>query len=58
MGLKARIQCSYDAISNSHSTWVEREPLGDAKNLDAKKANLAERGGFEPPVHVLARTTV
>ncbi len=23
-----------------------------------KLRNLAERGGFEPPVHVLARTTV
>jgi Phage integrase family len=26
--------------------------------LDAVRENLAERGGFEPPVHVLARTTV
>jgi hypothetical protein len=26
--------------------------------LEAVRGNLAERGGFEPPVQVLARTTV
>jgi len=31
---------------------------GQEEALSNKRMVLAERGGFEPPVHVLARTTV
>ena len=38
----------------------ELEDTGARKifSLEAVRENLAERGGFEPPVQVLARTTV
>ncbi len=37
---------------------TENEGKGESSTLVAFRGNLAERGGFEPPVQVLARTTV
>ena len=54
--------CNYCATreARKYANYVEVFLAGSQQvsTLDAVGGNLAERGGFEPPVQVLARTTV
>ena len=46
------------AFQTAPAPWTVKANGADFSTLDIVKVILAERGGFEPPVQVLARTTV